>query len=128
MTFAAGSQKIVSGFEDGKAMIWEWQTSESAVRVLEGHGEAVMDIAVHSDGGRVLSCSRDGTLRTWDISTGAETEVLSQGNAVCCVAVCGENRMIAFGLRDRRLRVLDCRTKDVLFEEVLERSIILCFV
>ncbi len=42
----------------------------------------------------------DGTLRIWDTATGTETEKLPQGYDVNCIAVCGENRMIAFGLNN----------------------------
>ncbi len=55
VVFAGGWDKIVSGSEDGKASMWEWETSQSAVRVLEGYGGAVMSNAVNSDGVRVFS-------------------------------------------------------------------------
>ncbi len=71
--------------EDGKAMMWDWHTSESAVCVLDVHGEAVRSIAVNSYGGRVFSCANDGKLRTWDVctSTGNGGTVKRQ----CCSAV-----------------------------------------
>ncbi len=117
VAFAAGWEKVVSGSGDGKVMIWEWETSESAERVLEGHLDSVLSIAVTSDTRRGFSCALDGTMRTWDMSTGAETEELSQGRAVDCVAR-GENGMVALGLRDGTLRILDFETKDLLFEDI----------
>ncbi len=128
LAFAGGSEKIVSGSQDGNAMIWEWETSETAVRVLEGHGEGVSSFAVSSDGGRVFSCADDGTLRTWDVSAGTETEETSLGNAVDCVAFCGENGMIALGLKDGTLRVLDCETKHVLFQDIESHEVRICCV
>ncbi len=115
VAFAAGWEKIVSGSWDGKVMIWEWETSESPAQVL-GHKNRVTGVAVNSDGGHIFSCSEDSTLTIWDISTGKLTQKISQGNAVDCVAVCGENGMIAVGLDDGTLRVLDCVKKNVLFE------------
>ncbi len=115
LAFAAGCEKIFSGAEDGKAMMWEWETSETAVRVLEGHGGEVTSIAADSDGGRVFSCADDGTLRTWDVSSGTETEELPQDNAVRCVAVCRENRMMSLGFSEGTLKVLDCETKRCAF-------------
>ncbi len=89
VAFAAGCEKVVSGSRDGKVLIWEWETSESAVRALEGHGEAVTSISVSCDGGRVFFCAEDGTVMTWDMSTGTEKEQMSRVGAVDCVA-CGE--------------------------------------
>ncbi len=99
-------------------MMWDWEISESAVRVLEGHRGAERRMAVDSVGGRVFSCAKDGNMRSWGMSTGTETEELFQGIAVSCVAVCAENRMIVVGLGDGTLRVLDCETKEVLFEDI----------
>ncbi len=87
------------------------------MQVLEGHSGEVTGIAATSDGGRIYSCSYDGTLRIWDTATGTETEKLSQGSGVNCFAVCGQNRMIALGLRNGTLKIVDCVTKDVLFED-----------
>ncbi len=56
-------------------------------------------------------------MRIWDAANCTETGKLSQGNVILCVAVCGENRIIAFGLKNRTLRVVDCVTKDMLFED-----------
>ena len=33
--------------------------------ILEGHTDAVWDLAVHSSSGSLLSCSADGTCRLW---------------------------------------------------------------
>ncbi len=112
VAFAAAGKKIMSGSEDKKIMIWEWEASESAVQVLEGHKGEVTGIAANSDGGRIYSCSTDGTVRIWDTATGTETDELGQGNRVNCVAVCGEKsddcawveewNIEGCGLRDER--------------------------
>ncbi len=125
VAFVAGCEEIVSGSEDGKVMTWKWQSSESAVQVFEGHRDAVQSIAVSRDGGRIFSCSDDATLRIWDTFTGTPTEELLQGSAATCVAVCEESQMIALGLANGTLRVLDCWTKNLLFEapEMLTSSV-----
>ncbi len=102
----------MSGSSDTKAMVWDWMSPEPAAQVLAGHSSKVMGITANSDGGRIYSCSSDGTVRIWDTATGTETDELPQGNGINCVAVCGENRMIGAwveewdvegcGLRDER--------------------------
>ncbi len=116
IAFAAEGTKIVSGSWDKKVMVWQWDSSESGEQVLEGHS-GVTDVAETNNGGHIYSCSTDGTVRAWDTATGTEAGIVSQGSKVLCIAVCGENRMIALGLRNGALRVLDCGTKDVLFED-----------
>ncbi len=118
VAFAAGFEKIVSGSVDGKVMMWDWETSESAVLVLEGHGGAITSITANRDGGRVFFFAGNGALSTWDMCTGMETEELFQDKAVSSVAICVEHGMVALGLRDGTLKVLDCTTKDVLFEDL----------
>ncbi len=44
----------MSGSDDGKDMMWLWESSELAGKVLEGHDGKVTGIAVYSDGGRIL--------------------------------------------------------------------------
>ncbi len=99
-----------------------------AVQVLERHGKYVTGIAVHSDGRRLYSISNDTTLRVWDKATGVQIEELPQRNAVSCVAVCAENHMIALGFADGTLKVLDCETKGVAFEDTEAHKTRLCSV
>ncbi len=96
LAFAAGSKNIVSGPADSKIMTWEWESSEPAVQVLEGHERGLSRIAVSSDGERIFSCSSlDGTLRVWDATTGTQAEELSQGSRASRFALSGNGQMIA---------------------------------
>jgi WD40 repeat protein len=49
---------------DNTVRLWDLKTAAELAR-LEGHGGNVNDVACLSDGKRVLSCSRDKTVRLW---------------------------------------------------------------
>ncbi len=57
-----------------------------------------------------------GTRRVWDASTGSQTKELPQGSPVLSLALSGNSQMIALGLENGTLRVLDSYTKQVLLE------------
>ena len=43
----------------------------ACLRVLEGHTDRVMSVALHADGRRAVTASADHTSRVWDLDTGA---------------------------------------------------------
>ncbi|KZT09268.1 WD40 repeat-like protein [Laetiporus sulphureus 93-53] len=53
--------------------------SFSPVRVLRGHSRGVTSIAIIARGRNVLSGSKDGTVRLWDVPSGAQIRTLVAG-------------------------------------------------
>ncbi len=64
-----GKWLVSSGWQ--QLQLWDVQRG-ARVRVLNGHGNTVIDSAFHPDSQRLLSVGNDGFLRLWDVSTGAE--------------------------------------------------------
>merc|ERR550514_1010531 len=66
---------IVSASRDKTLMVWTITREDGAFgrpkRSLHGHSHIVQDVVVSSDGQFALSGSWDGTLRLWDLNTGA---------------------------------------------------------
>ncbi len=62
--FSADGESVISGGDDHTVRRWEARTGR-ALRTLHGH-EAEVRGLVRLSGGRVASCSLDGTVRCWD--------------------------------------------------------------
>lgn len=67
---------VASAGEDNRIALWPPRPGAQPLRVLEGHSETVVALAVSADGRRLASASWDGTGRVWDLRRGAESLVL----------------------------------------------------
>ena len=57
---------------DNRINLWSVNQREEGV-VLPGHTDAITALTFTHDGRRLISASKDGTLRFWDVPTGVET-------------------------------------------------------
>ena len=85
------------------------------VRTLSGHTAPVMDASYSSDGHRIVTSSRDRTVRVWDAANGHEQLVLT-GHAgdVWSAVFADEGRKIVSVSADRTIRVWDSTQGEVL--------------
>ncbi len=66
-----------------------------ARRALRGHSHFVQDVVISSDGQFCLTGSWDGTLRLWDLNTGATTRrFVGHTKDVLSVAFSVDNRQV----------------------------------
>jgi WD40 repeat protein len=70
-------------------------------RKLSGHTNMVWDLAITSDGRKIVSSSNDMTAKVWDAASGSELCTLRGHKAfVCSVSIASDNRRIATGALD----------------------------
>lgn len=101
---------LVSASRDRSIMVWNLTRTAMEygrpLRRLTGHGHFVSDVTISNDGHFALSGSWDGSLRLWDITTGAATRhFVGHSKDVLSVAFSADNRQIISGSRDRTVKL-----------------------
>ena len=94
---------------------WAWRhmrkSSGGCLFSLVGHEETVTQVEFTPDGTKIVSCSKDKTVRIWDARTGLEQRVLrGHTERVLTVAVSPDNLLIASGGEDGTVRVWQVQT------------------
>lgn len=81
-----------------------------------GHTGAVTAVRFLPDGKSLVSASRDGTLRLWEVPSGKEIRQMKHGGIVNDVAVSPDGtRALSAGFDDRSVRLWDLETGKELF-------------
>ena len=97
----------LSGGSDGLATLWDVQTGQ-CLRVLEGHGDEISDVAITADGAWAATGSADGSVRLWDVSTGrCERIFAARAGRVAAVAFGQRACSVAAGYQSGELRLWD---------------------
>jgi len=99
-------QFVVTACADNVAHVFRTATGVEEFK-LEGHEGWVNAVLVTPDGREVWTASREGKLRLWDTTTGAQLGELDCGSEIRTLAQSGDGRLLATGLSDGRLAVLD---------------------
>jgi len=111
-TSAEAPDLLISASRDKTLLVWQLVRDEEGKiggiqkRRLKGHSHFVSDVAVSSDGQFALSGSWDGTLRLWNLNSGAtEKRFVGHQKDVLSVAFSADNRHIVSGARDRKIHL-----------------------
>ncbi|MBH05460.1 MAG: hypothetical protein CMJ20_03980 [Phycisphaeraceae bacterium] len=91
---------VASGGAGGEISIWKLDQSQEVtllpVRSLGGHGDPVTCLdTIWPSGEKIVSGSKDGTVRIWNISSGEQLHQLEHGAAVTAVSVRPDAQRIA---------------------------------
>jgi WD40 repeat protein len=89
---------------------------------MKGHTDAIEEVAFFHDGRRIVSCSRDKTLRIWDMQQGTLVGEPFEGYHVCSVAVSPDDRRIACGGEDKTIIIWDVESKQKVFDPLMKHT------
>jgi WD40 repeat protein len=101
-SYNSGQIRVVVGLKES------WSP---CVATLEGHRGSVGTLTCSPDGIYLASGSEDGTIRTWNLRTGAPAGMPKRiSGGVTCMSYCKDGRRLTAGFRDCNIRVWDTQT------------------
>ncbi|MDQ3763531.1 MAG: TIR domain-containing protein [Actinomycetota bacterium] len=124
VAFSPDGRLLAVGDQGVGAQIVEVPSGRRVVCVHKGQPwlkdrdwDLVWSVAFSSDGRFLGTGGRDGTARIWEVSTGRETAVFSHPGDVLCVAIGGNDHLLATGCRESTVaRIWDINTRTVKHE------------
>ncbi|KAI3637762.1 hypothetical protein MIR68_004411 [Amoeboaphelidium protococcarum] len=131
------SRFLISGSADTTIKIWDQTNNNnnpwSCVRTLYGHDHSVSRVLMcpqqqqQLNGQLLYSCSRDKTIRKWNISTGFCLNVfrLPQKQSdqwIRCMDVSADGKLLVCGGNDQTLTLIDTTDGQVKFDEMYGHS------
>ena len=80
--------------------------------MLKGHSDAVLSVAYSADGKKIVSGSKDKSIRVWDAETGKIIIDPLKGHtdSVLSVSLSRDGKKIVSGSDDKTVRVWDAET------------------
>jgi WD40 repeat protein len=102
VSFVPNQDLVIGGTVDCRLRVWSLVGYEK-VAELYGHSKKVLSLAISSDGSRIVSGSRDRTMRVWDARMFEEIGVCEHEDEVNSVAFSPDNTLIASGSDDYRV-------------------------
>jgi WD40 repeat protein len=99
--------------ENGRGLVLLWNRAASFGWPLERHTRSLDGLAIDNEGRRFVSGSADGSVRLWDVDSGAQLRLFTgQTSAVACVALSPDRRKVAAAGATGVIRVWDADSLD----------------
>jgi ribosome biogenesis protein YTM1 len=108
-TFGGLEHLFVTGGADSSIQLWSTAGEANSLSGFYGHTDAVQGLEWEEEG-TIVSCSLDRTIRTWDVNSQQQKEVLSASCGI--LSVNGRGPLIVTGHPDRSIRLWDRRAEE----------------
>lgn len=110
LTLLQDNKVASAGHGDRSLVVWDPAVADTAA-IGRGHQGPVQSVKVNPQGSAVYSSGDDGTVREWQIATGAQSRVFAQSkDSVAVLAVSPDGERIASGSFDKLVRVQALKT------------------
>lgn len=118
---SASHQLLISAHEDQTVKLWDLNINAPSqlaadlqpFRVLRGHGDRVLSIALSQDGQQLASGSADRTIKLWNPHTGKCVHTLHGHESwVWAVAFSPNSKMVASASYDHTIRLWDAESSE----------------
>lgn len=97
LDFSIDNRRLVTGSQDGAAIVWDVETGNRLFTVT-GHTGSVKALAFLEDDKTLISASSDGTLRIWETGTGNQQFIpIKHKRSIFCMAFSADRKMVAIG-------------------------------
>jgi WD40 repeat protein len=111
----------VNGSDTGRVIDWNALTGKPLPGKIE-HASLVTSASFSADGSMILSSSKDGTARIWDVATGRLKKQLDHGSEVAYGTFSPDNRLVATAAADGLVRIWDVGTGKLSGEPIRHES------
>jgi WD40 repeat protein len=106
LAFFPDSNRLAAAGGDRVVVVWD-VAKASAIKELPGHESVVLALAVAADGKRIISGSADRTIRAFSPNVDKALWSWPARSAVCSIAIQAGGKLLAAGLADGSLVMLD---------------------
>ena len=101
---------LVSGSNDGTAMIWDLENKKKPLHKLAGHTFWVNSVDISGDGALVVTGSDDCTAMLWDAKTGSELKAFTGHSAAVTVSISSNAKYVITSSRDATTKIWNVET------------------
>ncbi|MBX3434713.1 MAG: protein kinase [Pirellulales bacterium] len=108
--FSTDGRQIVTAGRDRKAELWDAKSLARMRQFAEGHDFLASSATFFAGGAQLATGAGDGTVRLWDVGTGAETSALKGAGRTAALAATDDGALVATGSPAGSALVWNART------------------